>query len=86
MRSNHCFNIIECAGTPYNTGRQRGEACREHLRQCFTVNTGAITASYGAAVPQTRTPTSFTMCPEDGIMHIAHGNPCRAAYNAYRLA
>lgn len=56
------FNIIECAGTPYDIGRQWGEACREHLHECFEVNIGAITAGYGVT-PADAAVTALKLVP-----------------------
>lgn len=46
MKEAKKFNVVECAGTPYEIGQQYGEGCRESLLRSMEVNFGMLAAGY----------------------------------------
>jgi isopenicillin-N N-acyltransferase-like protein len=42
------FHVVECKGTPYEIGRQYGEACRENIRHALEFNLRVLTNGYKA--------------------------------------
>lgn len=42
MKEDKKFKVIECRGTPYEIGRQYGEACKENILKSLEMNLGSL--------------------------------------------